>query len=317
MKKLGNLDPVPLKNQWPDEARNFTPWLAGEEGLTLLGEALGMELEAQDTEVAVGSYRADIVAVDLDSAEKVVIENQLTPTDHGHIGQLITYAAGVSATTVVWVAERIKEEHRRAIEWLNDNTVSGLGFYAVEVQLWQIGDSLPAARLSVEAMPDIEVKTIRAAGKSGAEKLYFEFWTAFIAYLETTGAEIRRRKPPSWSWYNVPIGKSGVQIAVTARMSRNDIGCELYMDGPDAKQLFKALHQDKAAIEADADGDLEWQELPDKKASRIIRRASIDPNDSEAWPTASKWYIEQVAAFRKAFIPRVKSFIPAENGEED
>ena len=147
-RKLGRMEPVGLRDHWPDEAKDFTPWLATDEGLGLLGNALGMELELFDTEVSVGNYRADVVATDTASGERVVIENQLEPTNHDHIGKLITYAAAIEATTVGWIAQRIRDEHRRALEWLNDRTTSGLDFFAIEMQLWCIGESLPAPRFT-------------------------------------------------------------------------------------------------------------------------------------------------------------------------
>jgi hypothetical protein len=74
---LGSLEPVDLRSIWPDEARDFTPWLAQEESLRRLSDALNLELELDRVEVAVGPYFADIVATDASSNIKVVIENQL------------------------------------------------------------------------------------------------------------------------------------------------------------------------------------------------------------------------------------------------
>lgn len=126
---LGKLKQVELRNLWPDEEKDFTPWLSGKEGLTLLGEALGMELEVEDTEVFVGNYRADVVAKDTVTDEYVVIENQLALTDHDHIGKLLTYAASFDAKTIVWIAQNVREEHRQAIDWLNNITVKDIDFF--------------------------------------------------------------------------------------------------------------------------------------------------------------------------------------------
>ena len=132
---LSNLKRIELRKQWADEARDFTPWLSSEKGLVMLGELLGMELELEDTEVSVGSYRADIVAKDILSDQYVVIENQLEPTNHDHIGKLFTYAASFGASTLVWIAQKFREEHRQAIDWFNDVTVKEVDFFGIEIEL--------------------------------------------------------------------------------------------------------------------------------------------------------------------------------------
>ena len=132
---LSTLKQIPVRKQWPDEAKDFTPWLASKNGLALLSETLGMELELEDTEVWVGNYRADIVAKDTLTNEYVVIENQLTATNHDHIGKLFTYSASFGATTLVWTAERLREEHRQAIDWFNDITTDNIDFYGIEIEL--------------------------------------------------------------------------------------------------------------------------------------------------------------------------------------
>src|SRR3972149_472571 len=147
MNKIGLLKPVNLREILPDEARDFTPWLATEEGLALLAEVLEVELELISKESQVGPFKADIVAKIVSEEEEeqriVIIENQLELTNHDHLGKIITYAAGHRANMVVWIAETFTDEHRQAIDWLNEN-ISDVGFFGLEIQLMRIGDS-PAA----------------------------------------------------------------------------------------------------------------------------------------------------------------------------
>lgn len=139
--KLGEIEKLDVRNVWAHEASNFTPWLAEEENIARLGSAIGLELEVENTEVSVGPFSADILARDSGSSAYVIIENQLSKTDHDHLGKAITYAAGLNAGTIVWVAPEFTQEHRKAIDWLNDNSVGDVAFYGVQVELWTIDDS--------------------------------------------------------------------------------------------------------------------------------------------------------------------------------
>jgi len=310
-KKLGRIEDVKLRSFWPDEAKDFTPWLASDEGLALLGEAMGMDLELVDTEVAVGSYRADVVATDTASGEKVVIENQLEPTNHDHIGKLITYAAAVEAAKVLWIAQRVRDEHRRALEWLNDRTATGLDFFAIEMQLWQIGKSEPAPRFSIVAQPDNFVRAVRQGQTqtTAGGLTYLDFWQGFVDYIDTNGAHVRKRKPQPQHWYDISIGTSAAWLSLTARLRNADLGCEIYIGADNAKEIFHALENDRAAIDSEVGEDLDWMELPNAKASRIVTRTSIDPNDRESWESAYAWYVDTSRKFKAAFADRVKHLV--------
>ena len=325
MTKLATITSVPLRDVWPDEAQDFTPWLASSQGMGMLGVALGMELEVAGVEVTVGNYRADIVAVDTATDQKVVIENQLSPTDHDHIGKLITYAATVGASTVVWVAARVRSEHRRAVEWLNSYTTDALDFFAIEMELWSVADSPPAPRFSIIAKPDSFVRAVRqsASQPTSSGLTYLEFWQGFVQYLEDKGSSLRRRKPQAQHWYDVAIGKSGVHVSLTVRLRNGDLGCELYIATANAKDVFHALHNDLTDIESEVGMGLEWLELPQGKASRVVGRSNIDPNERAHWPAAWAWLEEQALLFKRTLGKRAKELLelgvkptPAREGDD-
>lgn len=145
---------VVLREKWADEAKDFTPWLSSDEGLSLLGEVLGMELELEDTGVSVGNYKADIISNNTIINEYVVIENQIVPIDHDHTGKLFTYAASFGALVLVWIAEQFREEQRQAIDWFNNATVKDVEFGGIEIELLQIGDSPNAPNIKKVSKPN-------------------------------------------------------------------------------------------------------------------------------------------------------------------
>ena len=169
---LDTIQKVPLREVWPHEAHDFTKWLAEEQNLATLGMAVGIELELIETESSVGSFNVDIYAQESGTGRKVIIEHQLEDTNHDHLGKVITYAAGKGAEVVIWVVAHARDEHRQAIEWLNQHTDSDFGFFLVEVELWKIGDSLPAPRFGVVEQPNEWTKTVKLSeGLSETEKV--------------------------------------------------------------------------------------------------------------------------------------------------
>src|SRR5262249_61031792 len=141
VQNLGRLERVELRNIWISEASDFTPWLARKENLDILGETLGIDLELEAQERPVGPFRADILCKDIRTNRWVLIENQLERTDHTHLGQLLTYASGLEAVTIVWIAARFTEKHRSTLDWLNKITDDRFRFFGLEEELCPIRDS--------------------------------------------------------------------------------------------------------------------------------------------------------------------------------
>ena len=211
---LGSFDRVTLTEAWPTEDGNFTPWLAEPGNIKLLGEALDMELEVEEHEYLVGQFRADILARAADETDhRVVIENQFGRTNHGHLGQILTYLAGIEgAKTVVWIAETIQPDHRAAIDWLNNNTSEEFSFFAIEIELWRIGTSVPAPRFNVIASPNDWIKRTRSAaraidGELNRHHVALSYWASFAEYLEG----------PRIILFSHPAGEQGPLVRVSDR----------------------------------------------------------------------------------------------------
>jgi hypothetical protein len=316
--KLGTLESVDLRQIWPDEARDFTPWLAQQENLQLLSDALSLELEFEGMEIAVGPYKVDIVAKEIQTESRVVIENQLERTDHDHLGKVICYAAGLQAKIVIWIAREFTEEHRQAMDFLNQTGSGDLHLYAVQVRLVRIGDSLPAPHFEMVSSPNEYLDTVKkdqgTLSETGA--IYLEFWESFRAFCLKQGTNLKLTKPRARHYYNLSIGRSGfsVSLGISARQKR--ISCEIYLRGRNAKQAFKLLQRDKPTIE-EKTGPLEWMELPTKQDCRIIKlRESIDVENREEWPTAFAWLNEQARLFLGTFSGPIKRLTIEDDTEE-
>tara|TARA_Y100001960_G_C14646859_1_gene813818 strand:- start:59 stop:1048 length:990 start_codon:yes stop_codon:yes gene_type:complete len=318
-KQLGSLERVDLRNFWADEAKDFTPWLAKESNLGSLSASLEMELELEGIEVPVGPFNADIVAKDTNSNSLVVIENQLEKTNHDHLGKTITYASGLNAQVIIWIAKEFKEEHRKAIDYLNEKASPELRCFAVEIQLLKIGNSFPAPLFKVVASPNEYKGNVEIGSSSLSEtKLtYLEFWNFFKDLALQKGTTLSFRKARAQHWFSMAVGRSKFSITLTASIQKKRIGCEVYMRGPNAKKAFRELSRQKDEIE-NMTGDLDWQELPAGQDCRIIfYRESISISDKTNWADAGEWFKEKAELFREVFGPRIKGLSLSDEMEED
>src|SRR5215510_12155532 len=214
-KPLGRLQKVDLREAWASESSDFTPWLAQEENLKLLGDTIGIELELESQEKNVGPFRADLLCKDTATDAWVLIENQLERTDHSHLGQLLTYAAGLDAVTIVWVAERFTDEHRAALDWLNERTDEKINFFGLEVELWRIGDSPVGPKFNIVCKPNDWTRSIQKAAEgelSEHKQMQFKFWTAFRNFMEEKQSSVRCQKPNPLHWMTHGIGKTGFHM---------------------------------------------------------------------------------------------------------
>ena len=231
---LGEIKRVELRDVWQHEAHDFTKWLSEEPNLALLGSEIGIELELIETESPVGSFNVGLYAQESGTGRKVVIENQLEDTNHDHLGKIITYAAGKGAEVVVWVVARARDEHRQAIEWRNQHTDSDFGFFLVEVELWAIGDSLPAPRFNVVERPNEWTKAIKLSeGLSDIERVKLSYWTKYrdiaLSKPEFT-KEFNPQKPSKNHWTILRCGTSAYHIALLIDTQKGRIGVEFYVN---------------------------------------------------------------------------------------
>ena len=245
---LDKLKKVDLRDVWPHEALDFTKWLSEEPNLAILSSAIGIELELIETESSVGSFNVDIYAQEAGTGRKVIIENQLDDTNHDHLGKVITYAAGKGAEVVIWVVAHARDEHRQAIEWLNQHTDSDFGFFLVEIELWSIGDSLPAPRFSVVEQPNEWTKAIKLSeGLSETQRVKLSYWTKYREIAQATPEFLKMfnpQKPSKNHWSTLRCGTLAYHIALLIDTQHGRIGIEFYV--PDDKEIgHKAIYNIK------------------------------------------------------------------------
>lgn len=312
---LGKLERVELRDVWANEAAEFTPWLAQPENLTELSKTLYLELELTAQEQFVGPYRADLLCADSVTQGNVLIENQLEKTDHSHLGQTLTYAAGLGAKTVIWVAAAFTDEHRAALDWLNEITDEEYSFFGLEIELWRIGESPAAPKFNVVCRPNNWVRKVKEAAKSDAgelsetKQLQLQYWTAFKEHILQNAKSLRPQKPSPQHWSNFSIGRGGFGMSATVNTLDDRIGAEFGINAD--KAAFQYLLADRETIHAEFGGELDWQELPDGKMSRIaIYKRGCDIKNEHEWPAQFRWLADALVRLDKVFRPRVKAYQP-------
>jgi hypothetical protein len=319
MQQLGRLETVDLRNIWTSEAAEFTPWLARPENIALLGGALGLDLEIEAQEKNVGPFRADILCKDIGNDHWVLIENQLERTDHNHLGQLLTYASGLDAVTIVWIAARFTEEHRATLDWLNKITDDRFRFFGLEVELWRIGNSPAAPKFNIVSKPNDWSQSVAQAARAIDESELSEtkvmqrsYWTALHKVLEAAhGPVAGNKKPRAQSWMAYPIGRSGVHLGVAMNLSKGQVRAELYLKGARAKAFFWLLRRQKDTIEHELGYPLEWEELPEATDARIASYFNdVDLEDETDWPRQQDWLAKRLNEMHHVFANRVRSLNP-------
>jgi hypothetical protein len=319
--QLGRLERVDARTIWANEATHFTPWLARAENLALLGEAIGIELEHEATEKSVGPFSADILCKDTASGNWVLIENQLERTDHRHLGQLLTYASGLKAVTIVWIANPFCAEHRSALDWLNEITDSKFNFFGLEVELWKIGDSHVAPKFNVVAKPNDWSKTV-SEGVSRVEnealtdtkQLQLKFWTGFKEYADTHSQNVKATKPRPQHWMNMSLGRSGFNITAIASLwkaetksySSGEIRAQVEIHNEDAKTYFQRLQAERTQIDSELSFPVRWVNDPTRVSCKIVTSQSVDLYNEADWPNQYQWLLEKLEELHRVFGPRVK-----------
>ena len=308
--QLGDIRKVNVRTVWPNEQHDFTPWLARQENIIRLANTVGLELEVENIEVAVGPYSADILAKDSGTGRYVVIENQFGKTNHDHLGKVITYASVLDASAIIWITEEFTDEHQKALDWLNDHITEEVGFYGVVLELWQIDGSRPGVKFNLVSKPAEIVRQAAIAKASedlsDARKLQLEFWSQFRAKLLATKLVPSAHTARPQYWFDVALGRSGINLSNIVNTYENRIGVRVYMSSKIADSALVQLLPEREAIEAELGEKLTWNPFPEKRDKIIALYRQANLEDRTAWDRYIDWMVDMTVRFRKVFIPRIK-----------
>lgn len=293
--ELSTIKHVDLRTVWRHEASDFSKWLSEPKNIQLLANTIGIDMQVVKTEANVGGFSADILAEETNTGKKIIIENQLEITNQDHLGKLMTYASGLEANYIIWIFKDIREEHRSAIDWLNEKTNEEVNIFAIKMEVWQIGDSLPAPVFNIICAPNDWQKTYKRDSSkqtlTNNNLMQLDFWTGFAEYITKHKTPFKARKAQPQHWYDVAIGSTKAYISFVISLKDNWIRTDLYI--PNNKEFYAQLFACKTDIEHQFGYILEWNELPLSKASRIaIYQRDVDIHDLKNIEDIYKWFID-------------------------
>lgn len=299
--KLGTLTRVPLREVWKNEERDFSKWLATPEGIALLGAAVGFEIEPLETESTVGRYSLDILAKVAGTDRTVVIENQIEDSNHDHLGKLITYAAGKNASCAIWIVKSARDEHRRAVEFLNETSKNSVGYFLLEIEAWRIGDSPAAPKFNVVEVPNDWARDMTGdGGTSETNQTYQRFWAAFCEHAEADKSfknTLNLRKPQRQNWMDFAIGRSGVWLSanVSDWHKRIRVALVLAADFEGRDIILDRKNEIEKSMGLDVvEGTGQMRTLSVAK--------KFDISQEDTWPEAFAWYCEMLPKYRECAL---------------
>lgn len=310
-RQISTLENVDIRNVWSNEASDFTPWLAKAENINRLGDVIGMNLTVIEEEKPVGVFSADIFCRDENTENNVVIENQLDISDHKHLGQLLTYATGLNAKSVVWICSDFQDEHRAVLDKLNEITHPDINFFGIKLEAVKIGKSDIAPNFKVISQPNEWTKTrgnygYRCSGKLTQSKiLKQDFWTHLNNLILKNNSFLSTRKPRAQHWQSFKLGTSGSNLAAVVNTKEKYVSAEVYISND--QSLYETLKRNKVEIENEFGDVLDWQDLDDSKACRIrTYKYNCHIDNVDQWDSNCEWLMDKVEKLYKVFSPRIK-----------
>lgn len=305
---IGKITKVPLRNIWKHEAKDFTSWL--QNNIDVLNQVIDFQLSNVEREQSTGNFNVDLVAED-DDGNPVIIENQLEKSNHDHLGKVITYLASIGASKAIWIVSEPRQEHIKAISWLNESTAAE--FYLIKIEGIKIGNSEPAPLLTLIVGPSEEVREAGETKKEYAERHHYRkrFWTYLLERAKSKTHLHSNISPNIYSWIGTGAGIAGVGYNYV--IGQHDAKVELYIDkdkndGKENKAIFDQLHANRGKIESAFGGELSWERLDNRRASRIAKHfPNLGYKDEDRWDQLADEMIQNMIKLEKALSPYLKN----------
>jgi hypothetical protein len=307
--KLKKLGLNKIKETWPHEEKELSPWIA--KNVDLLNEVLNLQIEIESREEYIHNFRIDLAGTDNLSKVPVIIENQFGQSDHDHLGKLITYSAAKEAGIVIWIANEFQIAHREAIDWLNKISPQEMTFYSVELELFQIDDSLPAPNFRIVAGPPPSKRRVASSDEiSPRNSLYLDFFNKLRNKILAIQPNFTRAKAYPQSWWSTGIGRSGFSVETYFTID-GKLKVDIYIDMGEREyneMAFNQLKENRIAIEERMGHELVWDPLLGSRACRIYIATDGTINDEEQKLTELiDWAAPLVIKFKEIFSPLVKN----------
>ena len=306
LKKLGLRE---IKKIWPHEEKDLSPWIA--ENIDALNEVLNLQIEIESKEEYIHNFRLDLVGTDNFSQMPVIIENQFGGSNHDHLGKLITYSAAKEAGIMIWIANEIQIAHRNAVEWLNEISPQEMMFYGIELEVFQIDNSLPAPNFRIVAGPPPSKRKAIVSGEISPRNIRYQvFFDKLRSKILKIQPNFTRAKAMPQSWWSLGIGRSGFSVASCFTID-NKFRVEIYIDMGKKEyneMAFAELKENRVVIEENISEELIWDPLPDSRACRIYLATdgTIDDNEQKLTEIVDR-AAPLIIKFREIFGPLVKN----------
>jgi len=301
MEKIGRIERIDdLRTIWKNEEHDFSKWLAEPENLSQLSDIVGVSILLEERESPVGKFSVDLYATEEDSDRKIIIENQLEDTNHDHLGKIITYASGKEASLIVWIVKHAKEEHRKAVEWLNNHLDESIGIFLIEIELWKIDNSLPAPKFNVVEQPNNWAKSMKSDSSiTDTKKIQQDFWTFFNDSAKKKAQFIKAfslRMPQPHHWYDFAIGHSDYHLMATVNSQKNRLSIGIYIRGD--KEIYYDFMKHKEEIEKLLNTKVIGTEAP-KVCKLTIYKDNSNINKKDDWNTYFEWMSDMLLKFKQ------------------
>ncbi len=326
---LGRLEKIDLATYWQTEASDFIPWLVQDENLKLLSDTIGIDLAVVLEAAQVEELQTDLLCRDVKTGGWVLIGNQLNPSDEKHLGRLLTYAADMDASAVVWISSQFAPEHRTTLDWLNRITQSAIQFFGLELELWRIGEAAMAARFNwvtqVKEQPNLDQPDPQTCAESDAaqteetleeepeplseaQQQNLDFWTALCDQLERRGSIVKPGAPVTEAHISFAIGRAGFRLYANLDREASCLDVGLSCTDVDAYAYFNLLFEQQGAIEAEMEILMDWSNDADGQTFAVYcTLAEIDLEDPAHWVTYTRWMCDFLEKLHSTFSGRIKA----------